>query len=33
MSTATIISKDQITIPKNVRESMHVSSGDRIDQN
>ena len=31
MSTATITSKGQLTIPKNVRESMHIGSGDRIE--
>ncbi len=31
MSTATITSKGQLTIPKKVRESMHVGSGDRIE--
>ena len=30
MDTATITSKGQITIPKAVRESLHLHSGDRI---
>jgi len=31
MTTATITTKGQITIPKLVRETMHVHSGDRIE--
>ncbi|MFW5444057.1 MAG: AbrB/MazE/SpoVT family DNA-binding domain-containing protein [Methylococcaceae bacterium] len=31
MSTAVITTKGQITIPKNVREVMHVQTGDRIE--
>ncbi len=31
MTTATITSKGQITIPKAVREHLHVAEGDRID--
>jgi antitoxin PrlF len=30
MVTATITSKGQVTIPKTVRESLHLHSGDRI---
>ncbi len=30
MVTATITSKGQITIPKSVRESLHLHSGDRV---
>ena len=30
MVTATITSRGQITIPRTVRESMHLHSGDRI---
>jgi AbrB family looped-hinge helix DNA binding protein len=31
MSTATVSSKGQITIPATVRESLHVSVGDRVE--
>jgi len=31
MATATITSKGQITLPKEVREHLHVSEGDRVD--
>jgi antitoxin PrlF len=31
MATATLTSKGQITIPKTVRESLHLTTGDRID--
>jgi len=31
MTTATITTKGQITIPKLVRENMHIHSGDRIE--
>jgi antitoxin PrlF len=31
MTTATITTKGQITIPKLVRETMHIHSGDRIE--
>jgi len=31
MTTATITTKGQITIPKLVREEMHIHSGDRIE--
>ena len=31
MATATITSKGQITIPKAVRESLHLHSGDRVE--
>ena len=31
MTTATITTKGQITIPKLVREAMHIHSGDRIE--
>jgi antitoxin PrlF len=31
MKTATLTSKGQITIPKAVRDSMHLQSGDRIE--
>ena len=31
MSTATLTSKNQITIPASVRNELHVSSGDRIE--
>ena len=31
MTTATITTKGQVTIPKLVRETMHIHSGDRIE--
>ena len=31
MSTAMITTKGQVTIPKNVRDAMHVKMGDRIE--
>jgi len=31
MSTAMITTKGQVTIPKNVRDAMHVQMGDRIE--
>ena len=31
MSTATVTSKGQITIPARIREMMHVSPGDRVE--
>jgi len=31
MTTATITTKGQVTIPKLVRDSMHIHSGDRIE--
>lgn len=31
MATATITSKGQITLPKEVREHLHVAEGDRVD--
>jgi AbrB family looped-hinge helix DNA binding protein len=31
MATATLTSKGQITLPKEVREHLHVSEGDRVD--
>ena len=31
MSTAMITTKGQVTIPKNVRDTMHVKMGDRIE--
>ncbi len=31
MSTATITSKGQVTIPKNIRDELHLSSGDKLD--
>ena len=31
MATATITSKGQITLPKQVREHLHLSEGDRVD--
>ena len=31
MSSATITSKGQITIPARIREAMHVSTGDRVE--
>jgi antitoxin PrlF len=31
MATATITSKGQVTIPKAIREHLHVAEGDRID--
>lgn len=31
MTTATVTSKGQITIPANVRQSLHVDSGDRVE--
>ena len=31
MSTAMITTKGQVTIPKNVRDTMHVKVGDRIE--
>jgi len=31
VTTATISSKGQITIPANVRQSLHVDSGDRVE--
>ena len=31
MTTATLTSKGQVTIPKQVRESLHLHSGDRIE--
>ncbi|MBF0265711.1 MAG: AbrB/MazE/SpoVT family DNA-binding domain-containing protein [Gammaproteobacteria bacterium] len=31
MATATITSKGQVTIPKSVRDTMHIHSGDRIE--
>ena len=31
MTTATISSKDQITIPADVRKALHVESGDRVE--
>ena len=31
MSTAMITTKGQVTIPKNVRDTMHVQMGDRIE--
>ena len=30
MSTATVTSKGQITIPKSVRQSLHLHTGDRV---
>lgn len=30
MTTATVTSKEQITIPANVRAKLHVSTGDRV---
>ncbi len=30
MTTATVTSKGQITIPKSVRESLHLHTGDRV---
>jgi antitoxin PrlF len=31
MTTATVTSKGQITIPSNVRQSLHVDAGDRVE--
>lgn len=31
MATATVTSKGQITIPANVRQSLHVDAGDRVE--
>lgn len=31
MTTATVTSKGQITIPANVREALHVGTGDRVE--
>lgn len=31
MTTATVTSKGQITIPSQVREALHVSAGDRVE--
>ena len=31
MSTATVTSKGQITLPKEVRDSLHLKEGDKID--
>jgi AbrB family looped-hinge helix DNA binding protein len=31
MTTATVTSKGQITIPANVRQSLHVDAGDRVE--
>jgi antitoxin PrlF len=31
MTTATVSSKGQITIPANVRQSLHVDTGDRVE--
>ena len=31
MATATITSKGQITVPKNIRDHMHVDKGDRVE--
>jgi len=31
MATATITSKGQVTLPKQVREHLHVGEGDRVD--
>jgi antitoxin PrlF len=31
MTTATVTSKGQITIPANVRQSLHVDSGDQVE--
>jgi len=31
MSLATLTSKGQVTIPKDIRESLHLSSGDKIE--
>lgn len=31
MSTATITTKGQVTIPKKVRDNMHLNTGDRIE--
>ncbi len=31
MSYATMTSKGQVTIPKNIRESLHLNSGDKIE--
>jgi AbrB family looped-hinge helix DNA binding protein len=31
MSSATITSKGQITIPARIREAMHISAGDRVE--
>jgi antitoxin PrlF len=31
MSFATITSKGQVTIPKNIRDSLHLNSGDKIE--
>ena len=31
MTTATVTSKGQITIPANVRKSLHVDTGDRVE--
>ncbi len=31
MSTAVITTKGQVTIPKNVRDTMHIQTGDRIE--
>ncbi len=31
MTTATITSKGQVTIPKNIRESLHLHTGDKLE--
>jgi len=31
MTIATLTSKGQVTLPKNIRDHLHISSGDRID--